>query len=294
MALVLAALAAVMAACSSSPDTVTSTTSPPPKFYVSLGDSYAAGYQATGPGHGHTDTNGFAYQVPGLAARKGYNLKLVNFGCAGATTESIITSPGCAVPGPGAPTYSGQTQAAAAEAFLRRHRGRVALVTVSIGGNDLIRCALSANPLSCVTGVVSSIGKNLTELLRGIRAAAGATVPIVGTTYPDVLLDLDLSPLAPVRSLGAASVSAFKLLFNPELERSYAAVGAKFADVTAATGAYGPLGTTTELAPYGRIPVPVAKVCELTFFCQYHDIHPRTPGYRIIAELVVKALPRFA
>ncbi len=38
--------------------------------------------------------------------------------------------------------------------------------------------------------------------------------------------------------------------------------------------------------------MPVAKVCQLTFFCQYHDIHPRTAGYRVIAELVVDALPK--
>jgi hypothetical protein len=29
----------------------------------------------------------------------------------------------------------------------------------------------------------------------------------------------------------------------------------------------------------------------LTYFCQYHDIHPRTAGYKIIAELVVATLP---
>ena len=60
------------------------------KYYVSLGDSYAAGWQATGHGSGHTTTNGFAYQLASEAAGKGYHLTLQNFGCAGATTRSIF------------------------------------------------------------------------------------------------------------------------------------------------------------------------------------------------------------
>ncbi len=32
-------------------------------YYVSLGDSYAAGNQPTASAWAHTDTNGFAYQV---------------------------------------------------------------------------------------------------------------------------------------------------------------------------------------------------------------------------------------
>src|SRR4051794_26297321 len=76
-------------------------TSPPPatgspgQLYVSIGDSYAAGYQPTAPQQGATTTNGFAYQVVDGSKAKGYNLKLVNFGCGGATTQSLLTSVGC-------------------------------------------------------------------------------------------------------------------------------------------------------------------------------------------------------
>jgi len=86
-------------------------------------------------------------------------------------------------------------------------------------------------------------------------------------------------------------VTAFSSLINPALKKQYEAVGGSFVDVTAATGAYGPLTTDTTLAPYGSIPVPVAKICELTYFCVYHDIHPRTQGYAIIADLVTGTLP---
>ena len=46
--------------------------------------------------------------------------------------------------------------------------------------------------------------------------------------------------------------------------------------------------------PYGRIPVPVAEVCRLTWYCQKGDIHARTNGYRVIADLISRRLPRLA
>jgi lysophospholipase L1-like esterase len=293
---VVAALA--LAACSASAATTPSSTSKTNalkavELYVSLGDSYAAGYQPTGPNSGRTDTNGFAYQVPALAAAKGFNFKLVNFGCGGATTTSIIQSVGCpqSLLGPGATPYPTQTQAAAAEAFLRSHRGHVRLITVSISGNDVTGCASVGKPIPCVATAVTTIKRNMSILLSGLRSAAGPTVPIIGTTYPDVILGLFLSKKASVRSLAVLSVTAFKDLINPALKAEYSAVGGTLVDVTAATGAYGPLTQMTELAPYGRIPVPVAKVCELTFYCQWQNIHPRTAGYTVIAKLIVGALP---
>src|SRR5919109_409224 len=69
--------------------------------------------------------------------------------------------------------------------------------------------------------------------------------------------------------------------------------GGTFIDVTAASGAYGSFEETTDrLRGYGTIPLPVAKVCEVTYYCEFRDIHARTSGYRRIAELIVKTLPR--
>ena len=84
----------------------------PRQLYVSVGDSYASGYQPTGVGQGRNTRNGFADQVPAVAARRGYRLKLVNFGCGGATTGSLITTTGCAPQalGPGvAPTRTARS-----------------------------------------------------------------------------------------------------------------------------------------------------------------------------------------
>jgi len=120
----------------------------PPTYYVSLGDSYSVGYQ---PGRGATA--GYTAVVA-----KSTGLKLVNFGCGGATTSSLVSSIGCPDVLPhtaGAVLYPTTTQEAAAEAFLTAHRGHIGLITVSIGGNDVTSCATQANPVACVATAVT-------------------------------------------------------------------------------------------------------------------------------------------
>jgi lysophospholipase L1-like esterase len=261
-----------------------------PQYYVSLGDSYASGYQPT---TGNTSA-GFAYQVPGYAKARGYRLTLVNFGCGGATTRSLLRQQGCpkAALGPGAPDYAGTTQIAAAERFIRAHRADVRLVSVSIGGNDVTKCARVplAQVGACVNDAVAGIDRNLSRAVRHLRRAAGPKAAIVGITYPDVILGGWVRPGG--RSLAAPSVAVFKTLFNPALKKQYESVGGRFVDVTAATGAYTPLAQTTTLAPYGEIPVAVAQVCRLTWYCKLGDIHANARGYRLIGELVARTLPR--
>ncbi len=263
----------------------------PQRYLVSLGDSYATGYQATAVGEGHNTRNGFAYQVPRLAKARGYDLKLVNFGCGGATTSSLLERktecPGKAL---GGPDYAGRTQIAAAERFLRAHRGKVDLITVSIGGNDVTACASAADPIACVATAVQRIGQNVTETAKRLRKAGGSKPRIVGITYPDVILGKWVGVDAD-QELAKLSVVAFKVLINPALKKAYAAGRGRLVDVTRATGAYGPLEETTTLEPYGVIPVPVAKACELSYYCEFRDIHARTIGYTLIAKLIVKTLP---
>jgi lysophospholipase L1-like esterase len=261
-----------------------------PKYYVSLGDSYSVGYQPL-PKPGAT--SGYTAVVA-----RGTRLKLVNFGCGGATTSSILLTVGCASPyGPPAATgrvsYQTQTQAAAAEAFIRRHRGAIGLITVSIGGNDVTACATNANPVSCVSAVTTEIKTHVRTLAQGLRAAAGPGVAIIGLTYPDVILGKWVYPANdPNRSLAALSVTAFRSLINPALRQAYAAAGGRFVDVTTGTGAYIPLTKTATLKPYGTIPVAVAKVCKLTWYCQLGNIHARTVGYRLIGAEILAAYHR--
>jgi lysophospholipase L1-like esterase len=255
----------------------------PVTYYVSVGDSYSVGYQ---PGVG--STSGYTGYVT-----KKTHLTLANFGCGGATTTSIIDTVGCPDVLPntaGAHVYPTTTQAAAAEAFITAHRGHIGLITVSIGGNDVTACAAQANPIPCVGTAVTNINSNVTTLANGLRAAAGPKVPIIGLTYPDVILGSYVYPATPVTAartgLASESVVAFKSLINPALVKAYAAAHGSFVDVTAATGGYTPLTQTVTVAPYGTIPRAVARVCALTWYCQVGNIHATNAGYTFIGKLV--------
>jgi lysophospholipase L1-like esterase len=266
---------------------------PKQQYYVSLGDSYATGFQPTAVGEGANTRNGFAYQVPKLAKARGYRYKLVNFGCGGATTVSLLERDDCdpRALGPGGRQYAGRTQLAAAQRFLRRHRGKVGLITVSIGGNDVTKCAREADPIPCVVAAVTAINQNVTTIAQRLRKAAGRKVRIVGITYPDVILGQWVGENAN-QDLAKLSVVAFKDVINPALSKAYTAVGGTLVDVTAASGAYGSLEELVALPSGTLVPKPVAEVCRLTYYCQFRDIHARTSGYRLIADLVVKSLPR--
>ena len=256
-----------------------------PSYYVSLGDSYAAGYQ---PKLGTTRA-GFAYQLVGQARKRGEKLKLVNFGCTRETTESILKrTKKCAGLGPGGAKYAGKTQVAAATKFISKHRGRIGLITVSIGGNDVTACAKEADPVACVGPALDGVKANGKILMKRLRKAAGKKTRIVGITYPDVLLG---DWVRGNQDLAKLSVVAFQTLLNPALKDIYESYGAKFVDVTEASGAYTPLDQTTTLAPYGQLPVAVADVCDLTWYCELGDIHPRRSGYTLIAKLVAATLP---
>jgi lysophospholipase L1-like esterase len=264
-----------------------------PRLYVNLGDSYATGYQRNGPANaGRSTRQGYADQlVPRLQARGYGRLRLVNFGCGGATTGSLNTQ-GCAprARAVGGASYGGRSQLAAAERFLRRNRGDVALVTISIGGNDVTRCATQGDQaVPCVVAATGAIRRNLTVTLRRLRAAAGRRVPIVGLTYPNVILGEHVlgNP-----ALAELSIVAFRDVINPTLRELYGQVGGRFVDVTRGFAGETPFTVTTPLPPYGTVPVAVARICTLSYYCQLRDIHLRTAGYREMARLIAAALPR--
>jgi lysophospholipase L1-like esterase len=256
----------------------------PPTYYVSLGDSYSVGYQS-----GKGATPGYATYV-----ERHTGFTLANFGCAGATTTSLLSTVGCPAVLPhtaGGMTYPTTTQIAAATAFIAAHKGHVGLITVSIGGNDVVPCARASNPITCVVTAVTTIKTNVTSIASQLRAAGGPKVPIIGSTYPDVILGIYVYPTNPgstaAINLANLSVVAFKSLINPALSQSYATSLGAFVDVTKATGAYTSLKRLVHTKVYGTIPFPVASVCTLTWFCAKGDIHPMNQGYTLIGRLIV-------
>lgn len=294
-------LSLVLAACTAKPagtptPVPTSTTSSAPpvgQVYVSLGDSYATGYRPADDGAPAGSTReGF---VDLVAARS--NLSLVNVACSGATSTSLRDEPGCAElnRASDAPDPAGRTQVDAAVAALRENQGRVGLVTVVIGGNDLAPCARESETfeaLTCASDAVANVQANLAAVLPALREAAG-DARIIGLTYPDVFLGAWVSPEFPDgQSLARFSVSLFRDFFNTALKTEYGKIDAEFVDITATTGAYGPLTDLTQDPTYGPIPTPVAKVCELTYFCEHVDVHPTPAGHETIAAAVLTAAGR--
>jgi lysophospholipase L1-like esterase len=270
---------------------------PPLPYYLSLGDSYSVGYQ---PGIGATA--GYTAVVA-----KKHKLQLENFGCGGATSSSILTAVGCLESGYGpvaatdAVPYPTTTQEQAAIDFIENpsNAGKVGLVTVSIGGNDITGCLGAGDTTAitdCVVANAATVKTNVTTLGTDLRSALDAsgdsTATIVGLTYPDVVLGEWVNPGGSGgQGLANLSLTAFKDIINPDLDSAYtsAAVGGVFVDITNDTGAYGSMTHLVTLAPYGKIPGPVAKVCELTYFCTLQNIHANTTGYDLIGKFAAKA-----
>lgn len=283
-----------------------------PNYYISLGDSYSVGYQPV-PLPDGAATTGYT----GYIAKK-EKLTLENYGCGGATSASLTAFTGvCGTPGSYGPPAAfgaatippGESQVTAADNFMTAHPGQIGLITVSIGGNDVTPCALAApgnpvngatDPVTCVENGVGLIQANVAGVVGALNTAAGGTVPIVGLTYPDVLLGLWVcTPLpdeqcgtgVPGSTLAEDSTGAFYVLINPTLKAAYTSVpSGKFVDITEATGAYTPLTTLKNLPPYGKIPLAVAEVCKYTWYCSMGNIHANDAGYTFIGKQVVAAL----
>jgi lysophospholipase L1-like esterase len=178
-------------------------------------------------------------------------------------------------------------------AFIAAHPGQIGLITISIGGNDFDNCIGQADPVSCVAAAMPVMKANVETLVSELRTAAGSSVPMIATSYPDVVLGVWVAN-PPNQAFAKLSITAFSLLINPNLSQAYATGNVTFVNVTAATGAFTPLTTTVKLAPYGTIPKAVAQVCTLTWFCEKGDIHPKPAGYTLIAKLVAAAYAKLA
>jgi len=234
---------------------------PPKHYYLALGDSLAYGYQyakflAEFP---NIDATSFdTGYVDDLAARLRTvrpGIQTVNYGCPGETTASYFT--GCAYQAtfPLHVGYSG-SQAAAALAFLRAHRGQVSPITLDNGANDTTPCLQSPDP-NCIPTALSQVAANLDRALGELRAAAPNAEIIVMAYY---------DPYAAVAPQSIAITGAL----NHAITIAAAAHGARVAD------AFTPINLAQ--------PQP-ATLCALTLFCTaLHDVHASNAGYAVIAQ----------
>jgi len=274
MRLLMAAVASMLAMVAGGAPTAHADTDSATRYYLSLGDSLATGTNASGIGQAFTDS-GYADQLYAALAASDPKLELKKVGCPGESSASLRfgSQPPTTVLSCGSPRfyknvlYSKGTQLAEAVGLLEAHKGKVALVTIDIGANDLARIDENGDVVSCLfefAGCVAqqaSMEANLSAVLAALRTAAGPDVPIVGMTYYNVYLPLD----DPVVDARVSSTNAL-------LASTYAAAGVAVADVA------GAFPTTDD-------------VCSFTWFCTDLDVHPNAAGYGVIADEFLKVLP---
>jgi lysophospholipase L1-like esterase len=249
-------------------------------YYVSLGDSFSVGTQPLGqPPNIDVETDqGYADQLYRLLDDNDPKLRLVKLGCGGESTRSMrfgSVDPNegfsCGPPDFYLHRYPHKTQLAEAVAFLHAHQSHVSLVTIDIGGNDVLG-----------GGGVPQVEANLPVILAELREAVGPSVPIVGMTYYDPFLaEIWFGTF----DLGALQDEANSHDFNGALERIYGAFGDPVAAVDLAFS-----NNDTTIQPDG-LPLDVQRICEWTWTCVAADIHPNDTGYGVMAYAFLAALP---
>jgi lysophospholipase L1-like esterase len=242
-------------------------------YYLSLGDSLAAGIQPVGSAN-----QGYPDQLIRQLRRDQDlpQLRLEKLGCGGETTATMVEGGLCA--------YPSGSQLDEALAFLERHPGQVALITIDLGANDFLQCGGDAG---CA---FAQIEANLPVILAELRQAAGPDVPIVAMNYyQPFVVDWFDDPAA------GEAAAAGSVVFNDFLEGIYAAAGAPVADVETAF-AVTDFTTTRRLPGFGPVPLSVYNACTLTWMCRQPplgpDIHPNTRGYGVIADAFLDIVPR--
>lgn len=265
-------------------------------LYVSLGDSWAMSVQSSPTNVLRFSDRGYVEQLLRQQRARGKRWRLVQFGCAGTTTEEMIRGNpaddgSCTGHRPRYRNRSASTsQLATAERHLRRNRARVALVTVIVSGNDLYACAPRGNvDFACLDRELAEIEVNVGTIARRLRAAAGRKVKIVALGYPNIFLYYWTDP--DKRFVAEASQGVYKDRWMPNLRAGYRRGDIRFIDLADTFGSYGSLATAdVNLPPYGMVPRAVATICRETWFCQHQDIHPKTAGYRRIASAIRQSL----
>ncbi len=288
MTVMRAAVAAALALAAAAAFTACSAPAPAKRaaasYYLALGDSLSRGVQPDAAGTSVETTQGYPDLVYARLRRGHPGLRLVQLGCPGETTRTMMHGGIC--------RYPGGSQLAAAVAFVRAHRGHLLLITIDIGANDPEHCAGQpglAALASCI-GQVPGAAANLTEILARLRAAAGPAVRIVGMSY--YLPELAEWRDGPLGQVIAWASERLAVDYNGMLDRAYAKAGVAVANVLGAFDTTD-FGSPVMVPGFGYLPRNVARICEWTWECAPRprgpNQHANPVGYRVIADAVIKA-----
>lgn len=252
--------------------------STPTPYYLALGDSLAQGVQPNSSGQSVETDQGYVNDLYSLYRHLIPGLKLVDLGCPGETTGTMISGGICTYTEGVTSTDPLGNQLAQAVGFLRTHH--VVLVTIDIGANNVDGC-LSASGINetCIEQGFIDAGSQLPVILATLQAAA-PHVRIAAMNYYDPFLAAWLQGAAG-QTLATESVG-LATEFNGLLGQVYGDFGVPVADVQDAF-------QTTDFTPVPIIGLPlnVAVICGLTWMCapppRGPNIHANVFGYALIA-----------
>ena len=248
-----------------------------PRYYLALGDSLAVGVQPAFNGTLVETNQGYVDDLYALLAHREPGLRLKKLGCSGETTATMIEGGTC--------VYPRGNQLDEAIRFLETHQ--VALITLDIGGDDVLHCfSLSGPDAACLAAGFAAVNVNLPAILTALRAAAPG-VPIVAMNYYDPFLAA--WQLGPAGQILANQSLAATISFNSLLQGWYAFFHIPVADVAAAYHI-----TDFSPGPVPGIPLNVFLALTLTWIGAPPpvgpDIHPNALGYAVIAGAFVQTI----
>jgi lysophospholipase L1-like esterase len=282
--------AAVPAVASERPDGQHGT-----EYYLSLGDSLSVGDQPNAQGTTLPTNQGYADQLYAVLRHSDGDLRLAKLGCPGETSGTLVNGGICGYAGDQrySLTADSGTQLAAALAFVHAHRGRVPLITLDIGANDLNPC-LALGSISAITAclppVFAALEQNLGTTLAALRVA-DPHATIVGMTYYDPeLADWLTGPAGEAFAQGSISLAT---AFNQVLSAVYQQAGIPVADVFTAFDTTD-MTDTVNVPGIGTLPKDVALICQWTWECAPPPVgpneHANAAGYGVIATAFLATL----
>jgi lysophospholipase L1-like esterase len=256
-----------------------------PHYYLALGGSDSVGLQPTAAiPHGQRTDDGYADDLLGSLRSRWDDLKLVQLGCPGETTETMLG-------GGDKCGYAAGSQLAAGVSFLHQHPSTV-LVTVDVGFNDLVHClGKHIVDASCVSLELGNLRAQLPRIVAALRGAGGPDLQIIGVGHYDpYLVAYRYGPAG--QAFASQSIDVITRL-NDALRSAYAQGGDPMAEVAAAFD----MTATTPTALAGTVlPRNVERTCTLTWECTRGPLgpnkHPNDDGYEVIADAISAVLSR--
>jgi lysophospholipase L1-like esterase len=249
-----------------------------PPYYLALGDSLAIGIQPDASGTYIPTNQGYVDDLYAFFHAHVPTLQLSKLGCSGETTASMIS-------GQDSPcSYPAGSQLAQALLFLQTHR--VALITIDIGADDLLRCFnLESGQVDqgCISTALLTTPNHLAGILSALHAAAPNAL-IVGMNYYDPFLAAWVfGPTG--QSLASVSL-AVMTAFNSALASIYRALQVPMADVAATFR----IDSTSPRITVANITLALAWTWMSAQPPRGPDVHPNALGYLAIASAFARVI----